>query len=221
MDNRAPSVHGDPSGREGPDAESALLSALQLYLDSRRRHCDVDRSVVDAWENFHHDWEEVVDRLIRGVLRSESDRLDCIQEVWVVILTRLPHFRIDHQRGHFRDWLTAVTRHALADYLRRHGNHAHEYLGAFDWDGLPGREPDPSTLYERQCVRSAVRSALVALQGQVSPTSYQAFHLWLIEGRSVREIAACLHMTPKRVRDRLARVRTRCRVLVARERVSG
>jgi RNA polymerase sigma-70 factor (ECF subfamily) len=207
----------DPSRREGEEPESALLRGAQRYLDSRRLHGDVDPLSADSWERFFHEYVAVVNAAVERSLRSESDRLDCAQQIWAAIISRLPGFHYDPALGHARDWLMALIRHALADYLRHLRRHPLRRLGTRSVDDLQGREPDPAARYEQSSVQAEVRAALAALRGRVPERSYQVLYLRWFEGLSAAEIASRLGMRPEQVRlCHLRMIRKLRRLLVRR-----
>jgi RNA polymerase sigma factor (sigma-70 family) len=202
------SINQDENSASAPsDPEQILLEALQLSLNRGCHPKPPDQSSEEAWEAFAEEYAQLIETVVRRYLRNDCDCLDCTQDVWLVILAKIPRFHLDSSRGRFRGWLTVLIYHAVADHLRQLNRLAIEHAGIVPEEGLRGREPDPAEVYERQEQVTEIQQLLKTLQGRVSSSSYRAFQLRYLEERSVGEIALLLETTPKRVRDRLARVK--------------
>ena len=117
-------------------------------------------------------------------------RDDGVQELWLMLIKRLPDLCFDPSRGDIRDWICTAAENRLVDHERSRRSHATEYL------------------------REVVLDALADLRGQVSPRDYEAFTLRWVEGLSVREIVCRLGMTDGQIWSSHHRTRRKLRLLL-------
>jgi RNA polymerase sigma-70 factor (ECF subfamily) len=165
--------------------------------------------LAEAWGQFYRTYDPLLRRFAHACRVPPADLNDCLQEVWADLVRKLPAFRYDPGRGRFESWLWAFVHGEAADLLRRRARRLTECLDSQEGASLGGRDADPATDYERQCQQEAVRHVLDRLRNQVPACSYQAFSMRWVEGRTVAEIAAALHLTSEQVWWRLHRVKDR------------
>jgi RNA polymerase sigma factor (sigma-70 family) len=190
-----------PARRESDD-DARLLPLAQAYLAMRRRGVAAGPSLDAAWHAFHAATEPTIRALARAGRWPEADLPDGVQEVWVVLIRRLPDYRHDPERGRFRDWLFVVTRRTLANLKR--GRRPREAPGPAGTADPAGREEDPASAAERaECVAS-VRAALAAAD---DAAGMRAALLYWAEGRPAREVAAELGLSEGQLWGLLRRVR--------------
>src|SRR4051812_17475219 len=98
-------VPGD--GEVGPE----LLREAQAYLECRRRGGTPPPPWAEAWERFYRLSAPRIRRVVVAYRLPESERDDCIQEVWKDIVAKLGEFRHDPARGRLTTWLSTLARH--------------------------------------------------------------------------------------------------------------
>ncbi len=126
-------------------------------------------------------------------LSTPADAEDAVQEVFLKVLDRQPHFR---DGEHAKAWLIRATLNQASDLRRRRRDDA-------PLDETLTTAPD--AMEERLDLLSAVRSL---------PPAYSAvIHLYYYEGYSIKEIARLLALPSPTVGTRLARGRERLRRL--------
>lgn len=127
-------------------------------------------------------------------LSAPADAEDAVQEVFLKVLDRQPHFR---DGEHAKAWLIRATLNQASDLRRRRRDDAplDETLTA-----------QSDTAEERLDLLSAVRS--------LPPTYSAVIHLYYYEGYSIKEIAKLLALPSPTVGTRLARGRERLRRLL-------
>ena len=76
--------------------------------------------------------------------------------------------------------------------------------------GLPCRDADPVSVYERKEEQAFVHRALAAVSQVVSDCSYRVLLLRSIDELDVSEVAAALGLTPEQVRYRHCRASGNC-----------
>ncbi len=132
-------------------------------------------------------------------LSAPADAEDAVQEVFLKVLDRQPHFR---DGEHAKAWLIRATLNQASDLRRRRRDDAplDEALTA-----------QSDTAEERLDLLSAVRS--------LPPTYSAVIHLYYYEGYSIKEIAKLLALPSPTVGTRLARGRERLRRLLKEDAV--
>jgi RNA polymerase sigma-70 factor (ECF subfamily) len=166
-----------------------------------------------AWGLF----VEVYAPLIHGYLRKrglqDADAADVTQEVLRRVAQAIRRFEYDPHRGAFRGWLFTVVRNQWRTFLER----KHEQ-GSGDSATMqllleqPAPEDDSSwdTEYQRRLFRWAARK----VQADVNESTWQAFWLTSLEGKSGPEVAQVLSMSVAAVYVARSRVLARLRDLV-------
>src|SRR5436190_1808729 len=90
----------------------------------------------EAWNRFTELYTPLIYYWARSQSLAEADAADLVQEVFLVLVTKLPHFRYD-QDGSFRGWLRTLTLNKHREMQRRKRPNVLDNL-----DGLPAKIPD-------------------------------------------------------------------------------
>ncbi len=212
MSKQAP--HHPPQPREEIDSDTLRL--VQAYLLARTERREPDRESTAAWLKFYAAYDPFIRRIAGTHCGSSTDLEDRVQEIWCMVVKKLPGLRFAPQRGQLSGWMATVARHVLADLHRRAAHHPLGHFGFAVEDHIPGREPEPPLACDFSQVRQGVRCALDELRPRVSEIAYQVVFLRWIEGKRIAEIAAALDLTPKQVRDQHQRTLIKLRKLLAK-----
>jgi RNA polymerase sigma-70 factor (ECF subfamily) len=94
---------------------STFESPTRATLIARVR----DLKDQQAWDEFVVIYGPFIYRICRRAGLDESDAEDTTQEVFSCVLKAIPEFEYERERGGFRAWLKAITRHEVADTLAR------------------------------------------------------------------------------------------------------
>jgi RNA polymerase sigma-70 factor (ECF subfamily) len=166
-------------------------------------------------------WQRLVDLyapLLRNWLERYSvphaDADDLVQEVLSVLVRELADFQHDLRRGAFRRWLRTILVNRLHAFWRTRRS-ASVGAGGPAGDELLGRLEDPSDdlarLWDLEHDRYVLRRLIGLLETEFEPTTWAAFRLVALEGRSNAEAAAALGLSVNAVRIARSRVLTRMR----------
>jgi RNA polymerase sigma factor (sigma-70 family) len=200
----APAVEGRPVEPAPVDGRSALP-----------RQVEPDDAATAPWTP--PSWEQVVRehsgrvyRLAYRLTGNVHDAEDLTQEVFVRVFRSLSSYT----PGTFEGWLHRITTNLFLDGVRRKKRVRFDPLADDAHDRVPGREPDPSRVYEDTHLDDDVQAALDAL----SPDFRAAVVLCDIEGLSYEEVAATLGIKLGTVRSRIHRGRSQLRTALAHRR---
>ena len=193
-----------------------LMRRIQDYLDQLRQRGEPLPISREEWDRFFQLHSPFLLRLVRSHHWSTEDCEDGVQELWLLLLTRLPDLRYNPCRGEIRCWISTLARHWLVDQDRYRRIHLTKRLRSEAVDQLAGRELDPAAAIERIQLAERVREALAEVRMRVSERDYEAFTLRWLDGLSVREIARRLGRTEAQVWSSHHRMRRKLRPLLAR-----
>jgi RNA polymerase sigma-70 factor (ECF subfamily) len=183
-------------------------TASTLLREAKERTGDAWRELVERYSWLVFQWS-------RNAGLSAHDAGDVVQSVLAQVATYLPSFQKDGGKGSFRRWLRTITRTKIADFRRADGNQphgeggsdAHRRLLAIP-DGMESSLAENSNERQRQ---EALWQLVDRLEDEFEESTWQAFWLTVVEGRSTSEAAACLQKSPNAVRIAKWRVLTRLR----------
>jgi RNA polymerase sigma-70 factor (ECF subfamily) len=155
-------------------------------------------------------------RLARGILRSDSEAEDVVQEAYVRAFTHLESFRGDSSLS---TWLSRIAMNEALGRLRRR-------RPAVELDALPqgaleaeiiqfplSAAADPEKSMAQREIQAVVEHAIDEL-----PEAFRlVFITRVIEGMNVEETAEILSLKPETVKSRLHRARNMLRDIVERK----
>ncbi len=161
----------------------------------------------EAWERFARLYTPLLHTWARRQGLEETEAADLVQEVFVLLLRKLPEFRYDENQS-FRGWLRTVTLNKWRELRRRR---VPATRAGDDWLLEERSARDETNLFEEEEFRQyLVERALQLLQKEFRPTTWQAFWETSVQGRPAAEVARELGLTPGAVRG--ARFRVACRL---------
>jgi RNA polymerase sigma-70 factor, ECF subfamily len=132
----------------------------------------------------------------------EPDAADVAQDVLLTLMEKLPGFTYDPGRS-FRKWLRQVTQNKCREWFRKEALRRGTPLTDLADSGTN----DPAvTLAEDDYQAHILRQAMVVMQRDFQPLTWQACWEYLVNGKPATEVAAQLGMTPNAVYIAKARV---------------
>ncbi|MCE9529938.1 MAG: sigma-70 family RNA polymerase sigma factor [Planctomycetes bacterium] len=146
-----------------------------------------DRS---AWERFVELYTPLMVSWCQQLRMSDADAADFMQEVFLVLIERLPHFKYDPEKS-FRAWLKTILMNSWRNHLRRISRAGADQA---DLDALA--ESDPALLREESEHRGyLVRRALDLMKQDFEPTTWNACWEFVVHSRPAQDVAAELGIT--------------------------
>jgi RNA polymerase sigma-70 factor (ECF subfamily) len=136
-----------------------------------------------AWQRFAELYTPLLYYWARSQGLAEADAADLVQEVFVIVVTKLPTFRYDRD-GSFRAWLRAVTLNKHRELKRKKTPQGLD--PAFDQ-----AQEDPLRLLEEKEHRQyLVQQMLQMVKPEFPPSTWQLFDAYVMQRRTPQEIAA-------------------------------
>lgn len=146
-----------------------------------------------SWEEFYETYRPLIVHCAAGrIAPNEID--DLIQMVMFKVFRSAEYFRYDPAKGKFRDYLGRIIDHAIVDMLRKR-------LRTPDADSLPAEAAEDafSARWNAEWERHIFDQALGELRGRVSPTTFQAFDLYVLQKQPPAKVAAFLDLDVSRI----------------------
>jgi RNA polymerase sigma-70 factor (ECF subfamily) len=159
-----------------------------------------------AWERFVRLYTPLLHFWARRLNLTDADAADVVQDVFTVLVEKLPEFRYD-PRKRFRGWLWTILVNKARDRRRL------VLAGALGAAASPeSAEPDPAeAMAEHEYRGYLVRRALELMRAEFQPKTWQAFWESVTTDKSAAEIAAKLGLSLDAVYQAKSRVLRRLR----------
>jgi RNA polymerase sigma-70 factor (ECF subfamily) len=145
-----------------------------------------------AWERFVELFTPFLYHCARRLGLRSADATDLVQDVFAVLVQKLPEFTYDPQRS-FRAWLRTVTLNKWREKHRRRAG-----PGARAGEARPEELacPDGAAAFDEAEYRQHVTArALAIMQAQFQPTTWKACWEHIVAGRPAADVAAELGLS--------------------------
>jgi RNA polymerase sigma factor (sigma-70 family) len=153
------------------------------------------------WKAFVDVYSEPLFRYARKLGLPNADALDVVQNLFLILIERLPGFVYDPSRS-FTRWLMTMLRNKANDYWREKGRRPpHLPLEGHDWP------VEDESLEEREFAGQVARTAFRLLQTEFDSITQTACQECWMNGRRPSEVAAELGVSADALQSRLARAR--------------
>lgn len=154
-----------------------------------------DPADTRAWADFDAVYRPMVFRYARQLGLKPVEAEEVAQLVMVRVARRIGNFQYDPQKGRFRGWLFTLVQHQIHDLRARNTTPVAES----DVFHRLAEEETPETIFERIWQEEHLRHCLALIRAEVEHSTYQAFHMHVIEQMSVDDVCQELGMTPNQV----------------------
>lgn len=158
----------------------------------------------EAWNRFADLYTPLLYYWLRRLGLTENDAADLVQEVFLVLVAKMPMFEY-RRDGNFRGWLHTLTINKYREVQRR--KRLPIVDGLVD---LPDRN-SPSQLEETEYRRHIVKQMLHILEDQFPPSTWQYFQAYVVEGQDPQAVAARFKISVGTVYTAKSKVLTRLR----------
>ena len=186
---------------EPPDTRASLLLRIR------------DAKNQEAWGQFVDLYAPLIYGLARRRGLQDADAADLTQEVFRSVATAIQGLDYDPRHGSFRGWLYTVARNKLSDLVTRRKRDGQGAGGSgiqMLLDEQPGRETD-SEIWDREYEQRVFAWAVEQVRGDYKESTWRAFWLTAVEGKSGEEAAAALGLSVGTVYVAKSRVLARLR----------
>ncbi|HEX5272452.1 MAG TPA: sigma-70 family RNA polymerase sigma factor [Gemmataceae bacterium] len=146
-----------------------------------------DGGAVAAWGRFVDLYTPFLYHCTRRLGLRPEDAADLVQDVFAVLVRKLPEFEYDRDRS-FRAWLRTVVVNKWRETLRRRAALPAGAAGPIPDDIVVPDDNDAFT--EAEYRQHLIGRALRLMQGEFQPTTWRACWEHVVSGRSAAEVGA-------------------------------
>jgi RNA polymerase sigma-70 factor (ECF subfamily) len=153
---------------------------------------------TEAWRQFVRLYSAVVYGFARRRGLQDADAADLMQEVFRAVASSAGRLDYDPRRGSFRSWLYTVTRNKLYNFLDGRKRQA---IGSGDsgaqeaLERQPVEDGDAAALWDQEYERRVFHWAAEQVRGEFQESTWEAFRLTAVEGRSAKDAGGRLGMS--------------------------
>ncbi len=166
-----------------------------------------------AWQEFIRLYGPVVYGFARKRGLQDADAADLMQDVMRSVSAAIGRLDYDRNQGTFRGWLFTITRNRIFSFLsarriRPQGS------GDTTTNRLLEEHPDEEVApdeWEMEYQRRLAAIAMDRVKGEFQATTWRAFWLTAVEGRSAAEVAEEVGLSPGAIYVAKSRVLARLR----------
>lgn len=163
---------------------------------------------AQAWDEFVQLFTPLLFSWAQGLSLQDADAADLMQDVFVILLRKLPHFTYDPQQS-FRRWLWTVLLNQWRDQQRRRRRDVGD-SNAPALDGPASADP-AEVIAEAEYRNYLVGRALELMQTDFQATTWKACWEYVVRDRPAAEVATELGISTNAVYLAKARVLSRLR----------
>ena len=147
----------------------------------------------------------------------EPDARDLTQEVFAIVVRRLPSFEYDPGKGTFRGWLRRVTVNRARRFFMQNRRTPSSPGGSAVLEAFL-QQPDPhdqfEEMWEREWQKRVLEAAMQQVRAQVSHPMWQTFQMAVLDGFPAQQVAESLSISVGQVYVNKCRVLKRLRQAV-------
>jgi RNA polymerase sigma-70 factor (ECF subfamily) len=160
-----------------------------------------------AWQRFVELYTPVLYACARSLGLCDADAADLVQDVFLVLVQKLPEFQYDPHKS-FQAWLRTLMLNKWRDNVKRAQGLRRIPDAALENLTVPDAA---ETLWEAEYRRHLVGRAMDILQAEFQPTTWKAFWEFVALGQPAHKVAADLGISENAVYIAKCRVLRRLR----------
>jgi len=188
--------------------EQSLATSTSLLVRAREMN-------TQAWDQLAKLYTPLVYTWCRRRGLKPADAHDVVQEVFLAVSKSLPDFQNDKPGQSFRGWLKEISRCKIADHFRRVCKGADAIGGTNHMqvlDAVPFNSENGDVEASHEADQSLLMTTAINLiRTDFDETTWRAFEMLVLEGRTVSDVAEELGKSKEAIRQANYRVRKRLR----------
>jgi RNA polymerase sigma-70 factor (ECF subfamily) len=169
------------------------------------------RSDQDSWQRLVELYTPRLRSWLRPHLRAADDVEDLVQDVFTVLVRKLPDFVHNGRPGAFRHWLRSIAANHLRSYWRARRDQAPQAEVEAVLEQLADPASALSLEWDREHDYHIARKVLEAIEVEFKPTTWRSFFRVVLEGAPPETVAAELGLSVNAVLIAKSRVLRRVR----------
>ena len=196
---------------QGKGEERFLPTRVSL-LERLRNHED-----QESWRDFFETYWRLIYSFATQAGLSDHEAQEVVQETVISVAGTMPKFKYDPAVCSFKGWLRHLTQKRIVDQIRRRSREvlADDFQAEESRDGdasglaLAATDPELDAIWQKEWEENLRAAALDRLQRQVKAEHFQVFTLYVVQGKSLREVCGLLGVSAPTVyvvKHRLSRL---------------
>jgi RNA polymerase sigma factor (sigma-70 family) len=181
-----------------------LVALVRSFL--AKHNTGVTNDECHAWEEFFLRYDPVIRESVRRIHSAPEIVDDCTQDVWIVLIRRLPKWKYDPARAPIGAWVATIARRLATKRARRLATRRAERLGESHAGTLADPELGPDIEFERMQEHELFGALLLEFASRLPERVSRIVTMQFLESRSTPEIAHQLKLSDDCVRSILHRV---------------
>jgi RNA polymerase sigma-70 factor (ECF subfamily) len=170
-----------------------------------------ERNDPAGWERLVQIYTPLLRAWVGRHLPQPDDVNDVVQQVFAVVVARLPEFVHNGRPGAFRRWLRAITVNHLRAFWRSRRPRAGRAEVEAVLDQLEDPASDPSRQWDLEHDRHVAHKLLDYVEPEFRPVTWQAFRRLVLDDAAPEAVAAELGLSVNAVLIAKSRVLRRLR----------
>jgi RNA polymerase sigma factor (sigma-70 family) len=168
-------------------SDQEVLAMVKSFLANRSTGASAGECL--AWEEFFVTYDVVVRVAIRKLHKALDVIDDVAQDVWIVLIRKLPKLKFDPALGSIGAWVTKIAQRLATKRARRHARQQPGSLSAERSNSLVDPEPGPDTEFEWMQEHELFGSLVLEFAGTLPEREGRIVVLRFVESQAVVEIA--------------------------------
>jgi RNA polymerase sigma-70 factor (ECF subfamily) len=158
------------------DTSASLLERVQARSDA-------------GWERLVELYTPLIRTWVGRHVPQADDAGDVVQQVFAVVVARLPEFVHNGRPGAFRHWLRSITVNRLRTFWRGRRQQAHQAEVEAVLDQLEDAASDPSRRWDLEHDSHVARKVLDYVQPEFRAATWQAFRRLVFDEAAPQTVA--------------------------------
>lgn len=161
-----------------------------------------------SWREFVEIYEPLLYRYARLRGLTHEDAQEVVQDSLTQLVQSMPEFEYSSHKGKFKGWLRCMANNKINDMFKRH-----RPVNAQTDDFRRPQESEPAAeeIWEEQWQRKHLRYCLKEVLAEASPSTRQAFELYVVMEWPVEKVMETLNISADQVYAAKSRITQRLR----------
>lgn len=185
-------------------SDQELLVLAKAFL--ARRSTSATVAERHAWEEFFVTYDPIIRASIRRIHTAQDIVDDCAQDVWVLLIRKLPRWKYDPVWAPIGAWVTKIALRLATKRARRRARPGAESLGEAHAGTLVDPEPGPDIEFEKMQEHELFGALVLEFSASLPERVRGIVVMRFLESRAAAEIARILEVSYDCVQSILHRV---------------
>ena len=182
-----------------------LVALVQSFLAKRSASATAEECL--AWEEFFVRYDPIIRAGVRRIHTPLYVIDDETQDVWVLLIRKLPRWGYDPILGEIGAWVAKIARRLAAKHARRHARPHAAPLTATDADMLVDSEPGPDIVVERMQEHDLFGALVLEFAAHLHERDGRIVVMHWVRAWALSDIASELNMSEDAVWGAIRRAR--------------